>query len=175
MEKATFFIQMKMFQPLITEATGKKKINSHFTEKHLSLHSRQLVRFDSKFNMKSDESEQGGTFYKVQQQPTVKEGRVRNNAWCLWWEAGAEGGGQVIEHSHCFIDHVRGQRGIRAPQASGDSRKYSVKGNRVSILVEDLCLCSLTFKLESVQAGTTINISTYSLCFRKTWISYFIC
>lgn len=74
----------------------------------------------------------------------------------------------MIEHSHCFIDHVRGQRGLRAPQASGDSRKYSVKGNCVGILVEDLFLCSLTFKLESVQAGRTINVSTYSvLCFRN--------
>lgn len=74
----------------------------------------------------------------------------------------------MIEHSHCFIDHLRGQRGLRAPQASGDSRKYSVKGNCVSILVEDLFLCSLTFKLESVQAGRTINVSTYSLlCFRN--------
>lgn len=65
---------MKMFQPLIIEATGEeKKINSHFNGKHLSLRSCRLVKFDSKFNVKRDRTQQGRTFYKVKKHPRAKE------------------------------------------------------------------------------------------------------
>lgn len=59
-----------------------------------------------------------------------------------------------------FIDPVRGHKGLGAPQASADSRKYSVKGKHGTILEEDSFLRPLTFRLESEHSGRTVTIST---------------
>lgn len=144
------FIEMKMFQLLITEATGKKKkINSHFNGNHLSRRLCRLVSSDSKFNLKKVR----GWTKRTTAAWSGKRGTLEcTYAACVSPMSPRQTDKWTFPFGFCFFNWSQESRkGSGAPRAGEATRKYLVKGSCASMLVEDSFLWSLTFKLEVLQ------------------------